>query len=669
MAREAAVEANSFYGLIGNGETVALVSPRGAIDWLCAPRADAPFVFGRLIDPDSGFCDVALPGADVRTWRQAYLPGTAVLETAAHGHQGERLLRVVDFMPRGRREMRRTFDPAAPGMPVHVRILPTFDYRRATHAWTRDSLLLDGKPFLRFQAHTQQQSLCVLLLEDALESAAEFPGPRACGPGLRLNIKLEAATEIILVYSDACAPHLPDTDAAGVLAAECAQWKTWLQGVPYTGAHRETFERSLITMKLLTYAPTGANLAAATTSIPQHPGSGSNWDYRFCWVRDGAYTASAWAHAGCAHEARTALDFFFSCMAPVGKPWQPVYRISGDPDCSESVLRHLAGFHGDGPVRIGNLAFSQKQNDLEGEVLGALWDYYERTSDRAFLDYHWPSIFRAAEYTAAHWRDTDNGIWELRGVLGHFTHSKVMCWCALDRAARVAAVLHREDRAAAWRAAADAVRSDVLRRGWNRRMKSFTMAYGVPLCDSALLAAPLCGLVDPAGAHARDFMARVEKELTYQSLTARNIFETAPFPLVTYWLAQAHLAAGNARRAREIVDRTLRLTTDLGLFCEHVLSAQDQPKPAPDTYLRSARDLATAHESLKDAAAMLTLFRDFYKHRNTFKEKTNTPRLTRAQKYQFRGNFPQLYSHEELVKTLVLIEDAEKKSGGGSSVS
>ena len=240
-----------------------------------------------------------------------------------------------------------------------------------------------------------------------------------------------------------------------------------------------------------------------------------------------------------------------------------------------------------------------------------------------------------------------------------------MCWCALDRAARVAGALNREDRAAAWRAHAQQVRADVLKRGWNRQMQSFTMAYGVPLCDSALLAAPLCGLVDPRGAHASKFLARVESELTYHDLTARNIFETAPFPLVTYWLAQAHLAAGNAARAREITTRTLDLTTDLGLFCEHVLSAQDQPRPAPETYLHSARDLLTAHGSLRDARRMIRLFRDFYKHRNTFKEKTKTPRLTAAQRNQFRGNFPQLYSHEELVKTLMLLEQENRDPSRG----
>lgn len=659
MAREAETAENSFYGLIGNGETVALVNPRGSVDWLCAPRADAPFVFGRLIDAPSGFCDVT-PYGYSRRWRQSYEQGTAILESAALDRAGSPALTVTDWMPRGKRELRRALTPAAAGLECSVRILPSFDYRRSAHTWERDAFSINGTAFVRFQAHTPQNSLCAIVPEDALRNTDEFPGPRACGPGLRLRLKLNRPAEIILVYSDACAPHLPDTDTAAALDAERAYWASWLGRAQWSGPMARTMERSLITMKLLTYEPTGANLAAATTSIPQHPGSGSNWDYRLCWLRDGAYTASAWAHAGFADEARATLDFLFSHAAPEGKPWQPVYRIDGGADCSESVLAHLAGFHGDGPVRTGNLAFSQKQHDLEGEALSALWDYFEHTGDRDFLQHHWCGVERAADYAAAHWREPDNGIWELRGVLGHFTHSKVMCWCALDRAARMARELGREDRAHNWDAASQAVRADALKHGWNRRMKSFTMAYGVPLCDSALLAAPLCGFVDPAGEHAAQFIVRVERELTYEDLVARNLFETAPFLLVTCWLAQAHLAAGRADRARAIADRVAALATDLGLFCEHALSAGDQPKPRPEVFLKGALDLASAHDSLAGAGGMLRLFRDFYKHRSTFKEKTKTPRLTPAQRAQFRGNFPQLYSHEELVKTIALLEMTER---------
>jgi GH15 family glucan-1,4-alpha-glucosidase len=644
-----------FHGLVGNGETCALISPGGTVDWMCAPRLDSDFVFGRLIDAESGRFSIKPSNIDGLKWRQSYRPGTPVLETTALDADGKPVLRITDFMPRGRRELRRTIEPVRKELEIVLRVVPTFGNRLIPHTWSRHSVPLGRGRSLRFDAEPAAQALRLYVPERAVAAQTECAGKT--GPGLELTLRGIGPLNLILIYSDMLEPHLPDPDTRRVLEQEEEYWRAWLARSAYRGPHAAAFERSLITMKLLTYAPTGAPAAAATTSIPQHPGGGSNWDYRLCWIRDGAYTASAWARAGYTREAARFLDFAFQVMgSEEDKPWQPVYRIDGNPDGSERVLEHLSGYFGDGPVRTGNLAFAQTQNDLEGEVLEALWDYFEATGDTDFLARNWDRIRQCTEYVRGHWSEPDNGIWELRGVLGHYTHSKIMCWTALDRAARIAAALGNEVDADAWRRNAQCIRGDVLKNGWNQKAGAFVLAYGIPVVDTSLLAAPLSGMFEPNHPKVRRMIRRIESDLVYDGPVARNMFETAPFPLVTFWLARYYAMAGDRQRARAIADRNAALTTDLQLFHEHALSAGDQPRPRLDAYVRTGYDLIFAHDTPRDLFTFLGKLGDFYKNRAGFKEKTERPRITAAQARLFRGNFPQLYSHEELVKTLIAIQ-------------
>lgn len=638
-----------FHGIVGNGETCALVSPRGDVDWMCIPRFDGGSVFGRLIDARGGFFRVNAAGADFTDWQQGYRPDTAILETECVGAGGAVALRMTDWMPWGRRELRRLLTPGEGGAVAEATIAPAFDYRRAAHTWRRETESASGTRMLRFSAEAAGQRLDVMAPEEAVV------GSQKHGDGaLTLALRLDGPVEIVLAYGDAGEWEEPVFGAESLLEAEERFWRGWLGKSTYRGAYEDAFRRSLIAMKLMTYARTGACLAAGTTSIPQHLGSGSNWDYRFTWVRDGSYTASSYMEAGYAEEAKAFLDFIFSVARTDGsKPWQPLYRIDGDADCREEILAHLSGFLGDGPVRIGNLAYAQKQTDVEGEALDALWDVYKHTKDRDFLAKHWAAVRAVADYVAGHWGETDNGIWELRGVIGHYTHSKVMCWTALDRAAGVADALGELTKRDAWRAAAGAVKSDILRRGWNGRMGTFTLAYDIPMGDTCLLAIPLTGMLAPWDPKVRSMAARFERELVYEGLAGRNIFEPTPFLLVTYWLARYYAVAGQVGKARAVVERTLGAMTDLGYFCEHAISAEDVPKPGVGTMLRSGIDLLTAHRSFGSAMRFAESLRNFYAARSGFKKKTDTPRVTAEEARMFKGNFPQVYSHEELVRLLL----------------
>jgi len=440
------------------------------------------------------------------------------------------------------------------------------------------------------------------------------------------------------------------------LQNEIKFWKDWISKSNYRGIYEDEFNRSLITMKLLTYEPTGAIIAAATTSIPQHPGSGSNWDYRFCWIRDGSYAASAYALAGYFEEAEKFLDFCFSIMSENTKPFQPLYRIDGNTDCSEKILSHLKGFLGDGPVRIGNLAFEQVQNDLEGEFIDALWIFYENSKNKSILEKYWNKILKIVDWIENHWMDEDNGIWELRGVIGHYTHSKIMCWTSLNRIIKISKILEKIEYVDKWNKILEEIKKDILINGYNKKMKTFTLGYGVPINDTSTLVAILSGLIEPEHEYAINMIKRTEKELCFDNLVARNIFEPSPFHLTTFWMSRCYILMKQKDKALQIIKKSIEQATDLGLFCEQSLSAEELPKLSKKIILRAVFDLIFSHRNFREFKDFIKKMKNFYKYRNKFKEKTKKPKLNKEQSKLFKGNFPQLYSHEELVQTLIYLE-------------
>lgn len=651
-----------FLGMIGNGETCALVDPRGSIDWLCLPRFDSPSVLGRMLDPLGGSFRVEPAGAAPGLGsRQAYREDCAILETTLSDRHGD-ILCLSDWMPWGGRGLFRLIRGLRPGTRAEAVFEPAFDYRRGQHRVALGRERTRGLAFARVTMSCGDLSLHLWVPESA-GTIRIVPGVRGFGEA-RLGLDLSRPAPLWLGYTrrGESPPSPPEPFFA--LDAEERAFRTWLSRSSYAGRHRELFRRSLVTMRLLTYRPSGAILAAATCSLSQHPGAGAAYDYRFCWIRDAAYAASAFAQAGFVEEARAFVDFAFSVMerSPGEKPWQPLYGIEGERDCAEEELWHLDGFLGDAPVRIGNLAFVQTQNDLPGEVLEALWDLYRATGDARLLAERFDEVCRVMEYVARHWREPDSGLWELRGLIGHYTHSKAMCFTAADRAARMAEVLGHAQKAATFHALAEDIRRAVAEEGFNQGLGAFGMAFGVPLLDSSVLAIPLTGLLPAHDERVERTVRRIENELVAAGMVQRNLFERSLFQLVTFWLARAHLRRGDRERATRIIDACAAQATDLGLFFEHLLSDPETPRTSFSALARAGRDLLLGHASLSSFSSFAGMLYRYFRHRHPTARRTHRRKLEPEKARLFRGNFPQLFSHEGLVRSLLELESVERAS-------
>jgi GH15 family glucan-1,4-alpha-glucosidase len=642
--------------MIGNGRTCALIDPRGSIDWLCLPRFDSPSVLGRLLDPLGGSFRVEPESAAPQLApRPAYRPDTAIIETIHANPDGD-ILSITDWMPWGTAGLFRLVRGLRPGARARAILEPAFDYRRGRHRVALRQERVRGLAFTRIITSCTEHALHLWFPASA-GAVRILPGIRGHGEA-HIHLDLTRPAPLWLAHTTRDEPPAPPPEPFSSLDAEERAWRSWLSRSSYHGPHRELFRRSLVAMRLLCYQPSGAILAAATCSLSQHPGAGAAYDYRFCWIRDGAYAASALAEAGYPDEARAFVDFAFSVMdRECGKkPWQPLYGIGGERDCAEEELWHLEGFLGDAPVRIGNLAYVQLQNDLEGEVLEALWDLYLATRDTRLLAERFDDVRRVMEYVHAHWRDPDSGLWELRGLVGHYTHSKAMCFCAADRASRMARALGREREAAAFQSLAEDIRTAVLAEGFNDRLGAFGMALGVPLLDSSVLAIPLTGLLPASDERVERTVRRIEEELTVADMVQRNPFERSLFQLVTFWLARVHALRGDGARASQIIDACARHATDLGLFFEHLLSDPETPRPRIPALARTARDLILGHGSLAAFADFSAMLWRYFRHRHPTARKPRRPRLGPEAARLFRGNFPQLFSHEGLVRSLLSLE-------------
>lgn len=645
-----------FLGMIGNGETCALVDPRGSVDWLCLPRFNSPSVLGRLLDPLGGSFRVEPDGAAPGfASRQAYREDTAILETTLSDRAGD-ILSLADWMPWGGRGLLRLIRGLRTGARATAILEPAFDYRRGQHLVSLCQERVRGLPFARVMMSFGDLSLHLWIPQSA-GKVRIVPGVRGFGEA-RLDLDLSRPAPLWLGYSSRGEPPAPPPEAFGALEAEERAWRAWLSRSNYAGRHRELFRRSLITMRLLSYRPSGAILAAATCSLSQHPGAGAAYDYRFCWTRDASYAASALAQAGFVEEAKAFIDFAFAVMDRRAgkKPWQPLYGIGGERDCAEAELWHLAGFLGDAPVRIGNLAFVQTQNDLQGEVLEALWDLYLATRDARLLAERFDDVCRVIEYVSRRWREPDSGLWELRGLIGHYTHSKAMCFAAADRAARMAEVLGRPAEATSFRGLAEDIRRAVAEEGYSQGLGAFGMAFGVPLLDSSVLAIPLSGLLPATDERVERTVRRIESELVAADMVQRNLFERSLFQLVTFWLARVHLLRGDRERATRIIDACAEQATDLGLFFEHLLSDPETPRTSFSALARAGRDLLLGHQSLSSFAGFAGMLFRYFRHRHPTARRARRPRLAPEQARLFRGNFPQLFSHEGLVRSLLDLE-------------
>lgn len=556
-----------YLGLVGNGETAALIAPDLAARWLCLPRFDGTPLFAGALDPRRGgslaleLLDAAGRRLALAPQRQAYRGDTNLLETAVTADGWD--VSVLDYMPWGGRGLVREVS--------------------LTNRTGVDSILTATPAATPISA--EAFPITLQDRDDLLELTHSQGTVLITGGGTVTVPAGETATlRILLAYgADAAAAHDALRALAGATAgAEAEFWEGWLgQAQQPTGEVPEawlaSYRRSLLVIKLLSYEPSGALLAAPTASFPAIPGGGDNWDYRFAWLRDGYYTAITFNAAGLHDEAARFYDFAFSLQGADGHWRQPLYTVDGQ-DPAEFIAHDLAGPGGEQPIRFGNAASAQLQLDNEGNILHGLWFHYQQSGDRDALLRHWEGVRRACEWTAANYQRMESGIWEIREYVGHWVHGKAMCCAALDSGARIAAVLGHEAEASAWQVTADAIRAEVVELGWNEERQAYLRHYGEgtpdPCVDISVLALVFYGLLPPLHPRVTATVALMEQAQAEGGLmllggVCRYDYAAVPFYLPTLWLARYYLMAGRTEECDRLLQTCLDCATDLGLMAEH----------------------------------------------------------------------------------------------------
>jgi GH15 family glucan-1,4-alpha-glucosidase len=565
------------YAFLSDCHTGALVAPDGAIDWLCVPRFDAPSVFGSLLDREAGSFRFGPFGINHPTTR-IYEPGTNVLATTWKSPSGWILVRdALTIGPRDHEDKitphtRPPADDDADHLLVRTVLClegrvevelvcePAFDYGRVPAAWS----VVD-----RHAADASGAEQTIRLRSDM---ALGIEGSRVrarhvLGPGDRAYCALSWAEGL-------AAPQSAD-EAEVRIAATIRYWRAWLDGARIPDhRYRDQIQRSALAIKGLTYMPTGAAVAALTTSLPETPGGERNWDYRYTWMRDATFMLEALHRLNLDWEANDFMQFVADVAPTEDGPLQIMYGIDGRRRLSESVRDDLSGYADARPVRIGNAAFSQRQNDVFGAVLDSIL-LHTRRNERLPRRL-WPIVESQAACATRVWRDPDQGIWEARGKPQHYVSSKLMCWVALDRASKLAQIRGDPDAAATWRATADQIRTDVLTHGVSKR-GVLRQHYETDALDASTLLAGSFKFLAHDDERLRNTVLAISEELTENGFVRRyRPDETddglsgneGTFVICSFWLVSAFAIVGEMQRARDLMERLLRIASPLGLYAE-----------------------------------------------------------------------------------------------------
>ncbi|MEU6607977.1 glycoside hydrolase family 15 protein [Streptomyces shenzhenensis] len=551
------------YALIGDEQTAALVGKDGSIDWLCLPRFDSGACFARLLgDEENGHWRIAPVGAD-RCTRRGYRPDTLVLDTEWDTPQGT--VRVTDLMPQRDRapDLIRIVEGVSGRVTVHSTLRLRFDYG-AIIPWMR-----------RSGGHR-----VAVAGPDSVWLRSE-PEVRTWGKDFGTHSEFTVAegerVAFVFTWHPSHEPRPGLVDPYEALGSSVRDWRRWAARCRYDGPYRDAVVRSLITLKALTYRPTGGIVAAATTSLPEELGGVRNWDYRYCWLRDSTLTLGALLSAGYHKEAGAWRDWLLRAVAGDPADLQIMYGVAGERRLPEFELPWLAGFADSAPVRIGNGAVSQLQLDVYGEVLDSLW--LARRSGLSPKPHMWSMQNILLEWLRAHWQQPDEGLWEVRGGRRHFVHSKVMVWVAADRAVRTLEEYPElPGDMAGWRKLRDAVHREVCEKGYDPDRNTFTQYYGSRELDAALLLIPRVGFLPPDDPRVIGTVDAVRAELGHDGFVRRYArsgtgVDGLPggegvFLACSFWLADALHLTGRTQEARELFERLVGVANDVGLLSE-----------------------------------------------------------------------------------------------------
>jgi len=547
------------YALIGDGRTAALVGRDGSIDWLCVPRFDAPACFAALLGgPEHGRWQIA-PDGPVRRIQRRYRARTLVLETDFETDGG--VVRVVDCMPLAsdRCDIVRNVECLRGEVTLRMELVIRFDYGHVV-PWVRKT---NGCVLATAGPDTLELSSSVPTHGERMRTVASF------------TLRQGERAFFVLNYRASHEPALPALDAQAALHATEHAWTAWSARSSYNGRWPDAVMRSLITLKALIYEPTGGIVAAPTTSLPEQFGGVRNWDYRFCWLRDATFTLNALLLAGYTDEAVAWGKWLMRAVAGSAKDLQVLYGVDGQRRLPEVVLGWLPGYDGAAPVRVGNAAIEQFQLDVYGEVMDML--HLARSVGLQPEPHVWQIQKALVEFVASHWREPDEGIWEIRGPRRHFTHSKVMAWVALDRAVKAVERFGLKGPADEWRRVRDEIHAQVCSSGYDAQRGCFVQHYGSTDLDASLLLIPLVGFLPPDDPRVRATIDGIQRELVVDGLvirypTVHGVDGLPPgegtFLPCTFWLADSLAITGRAAEADEVFQRLIAACNDVGLFSE-----------------------------------------------------------------------------------------------------
>lgn len=588
---------NLDYGVIGNCQTAALVSKEGSIEWLCFPAFDSPSVFSKLLDKEKGGSfDILV--SEAYQCSQSYSKSTNILCTRFTSTEGS--FEVLDFMPRyctyngshhAPSDLCRYIRPTAGKPRFRVHYDPVMNYARedVTHCLFADYIRtfskVDGKNNMYLYSSLDHQAI--------LDST---------------EVELTKEEFLLLSYNQKL--NVVDFDRIYLEYQRTkVYWMNWNNYSKQTGRYDQMAMRSLLVLKLMCYEHSGAVLAALTTSLPEVIGETRNWDYRFCWIRDASMSIETLSQMNHKFTAQRYLSFIKKCLRSKGDSFQIMYSISGERVLEEKILSHLSGYENTQPVRVGNAAYHQQQNDIYGYLMNIIYHYFiQFPGTLGEQEEMWEVVRLIVRKVFSVWQNPDRGIWEIRNGEKHFVFSKVMCWVALDCGARIASHLQEADYEQAWREEADRIKTDVFRYGWNEKQESFTQSYDSIHMDSSLLLMARYGFIDAHDERFVKTVRKVKQELFREGLMYRYKNRddfgrpTSAFTICTFWMVQALYSIGEQEQALLIFDGILSHANHVGLFSEDL---------------------------------------DF-----------KTKRLL--------GNFPQAYSHLELINTVRLLEQKKE---------
>jgi GH15 family glucan-1,4-alpha-glucosidase len=570
------------YGLIGDMHSCALVSRAGSVDWCCFPRFDSPSVFGRILDWQRGGYFSIAP-LDIKAVRRRYLPETNILETEFETDSGRATL--TDFMPvhphtkpeeprevGTMQQIVRMLKCTAGSLRFAVECQPRFDYGSVVpHA-----VLGEGKHtgFAHGGGDAISLYCSAAMTEDDDAFAAEG----------HLREGQELCASVCYRASLSHAVDAPAEDEAARLLKDTTKfWRQWAKTCTYDGDYRDEVLRSALTLKALSYIPSGGLVAAATTSLPEDIGGERNWDYRYTWIRDATFALYALSIIGFRQEATWFKEWLEWSTVGRARDLQVLYGLGGERRLTEVLVDELEGYRGSRPVRIGNAAHCQFQLDIYGELLDSA-HLYRKFGGEMDPDY-WEYLCRVVDFVIDNWRKPDEGIWETRGGERHFVFSKAMCWVALDRAIKATIALDLPAEVGRWKAIRAEIRNDILENGFDEEREAFVQAYGSKNLDASTLMLPLIGLVRADDPRMRSTIAAIERDLTspqgfvyrYRNFDDGLAGGEGTFVICTYWLADNLIALGELDRARSLFERVKGYANDLGLLSEQIDGESGEP--------------------------------------------------------------------------------------------